>query len=418
MVPSCPSRAGGEGTAGSGWRVDVWLLAAGTFLTMVSFSMVLPFLPLYLREMGVRSGVETWSGLIYGASFLSGGLMAPVWGSLGDRVGQKAMVLRSGVGIALAHVLMSRAASPEQLLLLRVLNGLLGGFLPAANALVVAIVPAAEVGGALSLLQVASGAGTIAGPLFGGALADGVGIRGTFLAAAAVMGLSTALVAAFVRAGGRPPAAAARERREGLGTLLAGRPLQAALLLVFAVQAASMAVQPVIALLVARLDDAAVSLQAGAVFSAAGLASLVGTPAFSALARRRGPWLSIALAGGGLAMGLQGLAASVAQLGAARFAFGLFQGGASVLGNVLVAGAVAPARRGSAFGLASSAWMLGSVVGPVVGGAAASLLGLRGPFWVAAGLLLALAAWARGAGFDRPRGGQDRSVTEVHLPRS
>ena len=104
MTAPCPPPS--VGTAG--WRRDVWFLAAGVFLTIVSFSMVLPFLPLYLKEMGVTRGVETWAGLIYGASFLSGGLMAPVWGSLGDRFGQKAMVLRSGVAIALVKRGMAR----------------------------------------------------------------------------------------------------------------------------------------------------------------------------------------------------------------------------------------------------------------------------------------------------------------------
>lgn len=373
------------------WRRNLRILAATVFLTMVSFSMVLPFLPLYLKEMGVTRGIETWSGLIYGASFLSGGIMAPVWGVLGDRFGQKAMLLRAGASIAAVNALMALAATPGQLVFLRLLNGLLGGFLPASNALVTASVPAGEVGSALSVIQVATSAGAIAGPLVGGLLADALGMRETFLCASAAMAATTLLVAAFVAAPAR--AAAVGAGGGGSAFSLLGRPaLRNALLVVFTVQLGASAVQPVLALLVERMAAGAASFQSGAVFSAASLAGLAGTPAFAALARSRAParLLAVAAGGAGLTTILQGLSASVLQLSAARLGFGFFQGGAAVLGNTLVAGAVPPERQGGAFGLASSAWMLGAVAGPVAGGLAASAWGLSGPFWLAGAVLVAL----------------------------
>lgn len=375
------------------WRRNLRILAATVFLTMVSFSMVLPFLPLYLKEMGVTRGIETWSGLIYGASFLSGGIMAPVWGVLGDRFGQKAMLLRAGASIAAVNALMALAATPGQLVFLRLLNGLLGGFLPASNALVTASVPAGEVGSALSVIQVATSAGAIAGPLVGGFLADALGMRETFLCASAAMAATTLLVAAFVAAPARAAAAGGGGGGGGSAFALLGRPaLRNALLVVFTVQLGASAVQPVLALLVERMAAGAASFQSGAVFSAAALAGLAGTPAFAALARGRAParLLAVAAGGAGLTTILQGLSASVLQLSAARLGFGFFQGGAAVLGNTLVAGAVPPERQGGAFGLASSAWMLGAVAGPVAGGLAASAWGLSGPFWLAGAVLVAL----------------------------
>lgn len=423
MPPRSPAggarRRSGESAAGplEQWRKNVYILAAADFLTMVSFSMVLPFLPLYLKEMGGVRQVEVWAGLIYGASFLTGSLMAPVWGALGDRFGQKAMVLRSGVSITGVTALMALVGSPFQLLVLRLLSGSLGGFLPASNTLAATAAPLSEVGYSLSLLQAGAAAGNIAGPILGGLLADSVGMRPTFLAASGVMAAATALVAAFIRADPRPAAPA--PHGDGfsarLRSLWSSGPVRAILILIFLVQVGSAAVQPVIALLIEQMSGAgggAVSVKAGLVFSAAGFATVLGTPAFAALGRRRrlAPLLAGAVGGAGLASALQGLAGSTAHLAAARFGFGLFQGGASTLTNALVARFVDPALHGGAYGLASSAWMLGTVIGSVAGGAAGSALGLRAPFWAAGLLLLVLAAWAGMGGLPAAAPGKDKEV--------
>lgn len=395
----------------TGWRKNVYVLAAADFLAIASFTMFLPFLPLYLREMGVRQHLETWAGAIFGASFLAGGLMSPVWGALGDRFGHRAMVVRSGVSITVVHALMGLASSPLHLLGLRMLNGLLGGFLPASNALVAATVPSHRVGEALGALQVAVAAGGIVGPLLGGVVADAVGMRETFWAAAAVMGLATALVFALVRAEVQKAGEAAQP---GLVAALAGVArapgVAAVLAAIFLTQVGATAVQPVIALVVEGMGGGGVSVRAGTVFAAAGLAMALGTPLWSRTgAGRAGVLLGAALAGAGATTLLQGMAQSAAALAASRFGFGFFQAGASQLSNAILARLVGDGARGSAFGLASAIWMLGAVAGPLLGGLAAGRLGLRGPFWLAAVLLLAAAAWLlRGAPFPAARRGAGR----------
>ncbi len=290
---------------------------------------------------------------------------------------------------------MGLAASPLHLLALRLVNGLLGGFLPASNALVAATVPSARVGEALGALQVAVAAGGIVGPLVGGVVADAVGMRETFWAAAAVMALATILVYLLVRVEvQRAPATSG----PGVVARLAGVArlpgVAAVLAAVFLTQIGATAVQPVIALVVEGMGGGGVSLRAGTVFAAAGLAMALGTPLWSRTgAATAGRWLGAALAGAGVTSLLQGLAGSAAQMAVARFGFGFFQAGASQLANAILARLVGDGQRGSAFGLASAIWMLGAVAGPVLGGLAAGRLGLRGPFWLAALLLVAAAAW-------------------------
>lgn len=393
------------------WRRNVYALATADFLTIISFTMFLPFLPLYLKEMGVRTSLTAWAGIIFGASFLAGGLMTPVWGALGDRYGHRAMVLRSGMGITIVHVLLGLAANPVQLLLLRLLNGLVGGFLPASQALVAATVPGAQVGRALGLVQMSVAAGGIGGPLLGGVLAEAIGMRETIFAAAVVMALATAIAWGIREEARRPETAVRRPGlAAGVRALLAVPDVRTVLAVVFFAQVGSTAAQPVISLLVEGMVDGPVSSLAGVVFAAAGVATVLATPFWSRLGERLAlqQVLVFAMVGAGFATLLQGLTGSPAALGLARFGFGLFQAGASQAGNTLLAAAVGREQRGGAFGLSSSVWMLGAVAGPVMGGLSAGPLGLTGPFWVAGVLYLLTGLWLL-----RARGGSRPSPTQV-----
>lgn len=396
------------------WRLNLYALVMAVFLIMCSFSMVLPFLPQYLKGMGVNAHLETWSGLILGASFFAGAIMSPVWGALGDRYGQKSMVIRSGVSIAVVNLLMALASTPYHLLVLRVLNGLLGGFMPASQALVAAMVPDREMAFALGLVQVSVAAGGISGPVIGGAFADTIGMRLTFVAASLMVGLATLIVVVLIRPPRRPKmrladgghAAAGCGLFDGLAPALSGvlpalaglmrRPgVRQVLAVVLVTQVTAMSVQPVMALIIEGMARKSVSLLTGVVLSAAGLATLIATPLWTRLSHRFGPDLVIwtGLLGAGFTTVWQGVAASAAGMGAARFWFGFFHCGASQMTNVVLARVAGAGLRGSAYGLASSVWMLGGVVGPAIGGLLASLYGLRAPFWFNALLLALTALW-------------------------
>ena len=134
------------------WKKNVMVFFVAFFIIDVTYSMVMPFLPLFLeRDLGVTSAAEVklWNGLIYGASYLTMILFGPLWGWLGDKYGRKSMVLRSGIGLTISMFLMTYATNAWQLLLLRLLNGALSGYFPAANAMTAASAPPDKVGSAL-----------------------------------------------------------------------------------------------------------------------------------------------------------------------------------------------------------------------------------------------------------------------------
>ncbi|MGF6697172.1 hypothetical protein OKW38_001784 [Paraburkholderia sp. MM5496-R1] len=110
------------------WRRNLVVCVIGSFTTLVSLSMLLPFLPLYVRQLGVSSpsAVIQWSGIAFGATFLGTALTAPLWGRLADRFGRKPMLVRAAIGMALVMSLIGVAHNVYELVALRLIAGLVG----------------------------------------------------------------------------------------------------------------------------------------------------------------------------------------------------------------------------------------------------------------------------------------------------
>lgn len=169
----------------------------------------MPFLPLYVEELGVEghAAIVQWSGIAYGATFLAAALVAPLWGA-GDRYGRKTMLVRASLGMAVAMSLTGLAQNIWQLVLLRVLIGFAGGYSSGSTILVAMQTPKNRSGWALGTLSAGIMAGNLVGPLVGGALPPLIGIRNTFLLAGAVIFVSFLATVLFVKEAPHPAAAA------------------------------------------------------------------------------------------------------------------------------------------------------------------------------------------------------------------
>src|SRR3954447_1186133 len=135
------------------WKRNLWVLCFGVFFTSASFSMVIPFLPIFLLQIGVHEHTEMWSGLLFGSSFFAGALASPFWGSVADKYGRKPMIIRAGLALFIIYTLMAFVTNPYEILVLRILQGLLSGFVPGAIALIGTNTPNDKVGYALSLVS-------------------------------------------------------------------------------------------------------------------------------------------------------------------------------------------------------------------------------------------------------------------------
>ncbi|MDX6567022.1 MAG: hypothetical protein QOE10_2684, partial [Gaiellales bacterium] len=174
------------------WRSNLVVCLLGSFSTIVAMTMLLPYLPLYVEHLGVHghAAIERWSGIAYAATFLTAALTAPLWGRLGDRYGRKPMLLRASLGMAIAMSLIGLAQNVEQLVLLRLLTGVLGGYSSGSMILVAAQTPRERSAWALGVLSTGVLAGTVVGPLVGGVAPELVGVRTSFLVAGGVIFLA------------------------------------------------------------------------------------------------------------------------------------------------------------------------------------------------------------------------------------
>ncbi len=182
------------------WKRNLVLIWLGQFLTMLGMSAIVPFLPLFIKELGVTNTevVANWSGWIFGAPFIVSFFLTPVWGTIGDRFGRKIVAGRAILGLGVAQLLIGFAPSIEFLLLGRLFQGALSGFTPDAMALVVSTSPKEKTGYSLGLLQTAQAAGTVIGPFVGGFLADMFGNRNVFFMVSALLLINGILFLIFV----------------------------------------------------------------------------------------------------------------------------------------------------------------------------------------------------------------------------
>ena len=140
-------------SGGPPWQRTLYACWVAQFLSIVGFSFVMPFIPFYVRFLGVdtEAKVAIWSGLLVTASGLMGAVFAPIWGGLADRYGRKMMVQRAMFGGAVVMALSGFAADVQQLLVLRLVQGALTGTVVASTTLVAAITPKNRMGFSLDL---------------------------------------------------------------------------------------------------------------------------------------------------------------------------------------------------------------------------------------------------------------------------
>jgi DHA1 family multidrug resistance protein-like MFS transporter len=386
------------------WQRNIYAIWSAQFLAMVGLTLIVPFLPLYLRELGVRdiADVERWSGFLFAAPFLVQTLAAPLWGVLGDRYVRKMMVLRAMVGIGVTNMLSAAVGYVGQLVLLRAVQGGVSGFVAAGNALVTAAIPPDRMGAALGLLQTSLTAGGIIGPLIGGALGDLVGYRNVFL----ITGATCFAAAAVVLVGAREEMAPARVRAAGPGVwanlayFFQSPALRTTGMLLCTSQVAVMSIEPIFSVYVStlRVPPERVATVAGVLFSVAGLTSMLGAPLWGRAADRAGESrvLALTLAGAAVAYLAQTWAGTAWEVFVFRAALGFFTGGMLPPLYAIVARSTPPERLGGIMGLTSSTIMLGSMIGPLLGGLLSAAVGIRWVFVLAAAVLAISATGARG----------------------
>ena len=370
--------------------VAVWILTIGMSLLAICYTMIIPFLPVYLLELGVeQEQLAIWSGLSFSISFFIAAIMAPVWGRLADQHGKKLMAIRAGILIGLSYLWSAFVQDEYQFLLVRAFQGFANGFMPAAMTMVSLSVPKERVGTAMGIFQMGLVLGNTVGPLTGGLTELAVGMRPVFMVAGVTLFIVTAAIAIFVKEPQMESEAPVKTTSfsEDLQAAKQNKILLHILGLYFLVQAVMLMLQPIVAIYVGELKGSmeGAAMLAGSILSGGGVMGMIMTNVWAAYGQRRGYFrvISYGLLGTGTVLLLQSLPFGLWWFGALQLLIGVFIVGIfPSLGSAMTVN-TDPSVRGRVFGLATTSQQLGNMIGPLFASIVATYWGTSYVFLVA-----------------------------------
>lgn len=383
------------------WKRTVYISLICVFCTSFGVSQLGPILPLYFHDLGVNTpeGMSLWSGLATGITFLIVCLAAPFWGRLADRKGRKITLIRSSFGMALCNVLIAFQTTPEGVVLIRLIQGLVSGFYSASITLIASESPLEKTGWALGLLASANLAGSLIGPLLGGYIADTVGIRNDFIIVGLLMGLAGLLATAFIHENYIPKPNIEKLSISKLKEQIPEFSSIVALCVASFIYAICiMSLQPVISVYIKGIvpsNTENLAFIAGSVFSAMGIAQLMSSSPLGKLVDKVGPRkvLVVSLIYVGLFNIPQAYVTDVYQLALIRFLQGFGLGGMLPALNTYLSSKTPREFTGQVFSYNQSCLFFGYFLGAIGGSSLMALLGFTTLFWVSGGLFILSALW-------------------------
>lgn len=373
------------------WVVTLTILVASAFLMDMSFTMITPFLPVYLSsELGAKaSEVDMWSGAVFAVTFFVSGLLGPVWGVLADRKSRKLMALRASIGLTISYALCGIVQTPMQLFAARFFQGLCAGLYPALLALLAASIPARKTGLSMGLMQGGMTVGAVVGPFVGGVLADYFGMRESFFVASVALGLISLLIGFCIK---EKPRTVKVTSRNWFDWSVLRQPAIFKMLIACAVIHASLfSAQPILPLYIAQLQGSMdnIMMLSGTIFSVCAISIMIASPILGAAGQRFGflKVLSCSLFFAGLLISAQVLGRTPFEFGVWRFIAGFAIAGRIPLVNSIISTECPPDKKGEVFGFNFLTGHAGMALGPFAAGALSGWFGYQAVI-VASGLIL------------------------------
>ena len=379
------------------WKIVLALLVSFALLMSSSYTMLIPFLPIYLdKELGAsRESLSMWSGLVFAISFAISAFAAPLWGKLSDKMGKKPMIIRSSVLIAVTYFFAGIVTTPFELFLVRAFQGVAAGLWPACLVMLSAYAPKKKLGFAMGLMQSANITGSILGPLLGGILATSFGMRNSFFIGAVALSLISITTILFIK---EPPKQEStdpvNQKAPGYLSLLKDKNLLILLFVVGFTNFVIMQIQPIVALYVEKLNQSShdVMILSGLVLSLGGFAGAIAAPIWGKAGQKHGFYktLTLSLIVAGSLIAMQGLPNVLWLFALMQFVCGLAFSGIFPSANSILVLFTPSNIRGTGFGLLFSAQMVGGAIGPIIGGFLVTFLSFNSVYFASGSVLVVL----------------------------
>lgn len=387
----------------AGWRRSFATLWLGSFITGLGYSMTMPFISLYISDLGHynHQQINLFSGLAFAMTFIAQAIVSPYWGNLADRKGRKLMCMRASGVMALTIFLTGLAPNAIHIIIMRFIQGSFSGYINNATALIAGETPHRRSGWVISQIITAGTAGNLVGPLLGGALSSLLTLfmggawpyRVAFFITGGLMLLVFLTTSVFVNERFTP---IAKAKMPSMRNLLAALPHLRLLILMFIttmiVQASNLSIDPIVSLYVKSMLPAgsSVALIAGIVAAAPGLGTLLAASKMGHTMDTVGPLkvLKWGLFIGFLLFIPMALTHSPGILAVLRFALGVASAGMMPAAQTVLTLQTPPSSFGRIFSYNQSFQSLGAVLGSLMGSALSGFISYAMVFWVTGLILL------------------------------
>ena len=357
------------------WRRNLAALMGASFIGFAGFTLVMPFLPLYIAQLGERDvgAIASWTGVSLGITPAITAVLAPVWGRLADRVGRKFLVARSLVSFIVIMGAMAYVTHPWQLLALRAVQGLFAGYGALCLTMAADSAPPEKVAQSIGMVQTAQRLGPAVGPILGGIVAGLVGLRSAFLVTACFYAVALVqLLVLYKEPGTHAATAERRPSRVTFRSVLAFENFVLLMLVIFGFQFVDRSLGPILPLYVAALGAPphSVPLLSGVVFSVLACGAAVGHHFGARLMQRRTArsLISRSALAAAFAVAAFAIVPGAWTLAAAACLFGVAVGAAMTAAYTAAAAVMPSSLRGAGFGLLTSASLVGVAASPMVSG--------------------------------------------------
>ena len=371
------------------WKENLRVAWFGSFLTGASISLVVPFMPIFVEQLGIEQDqVAFYAGLAISVSAVSAALVSPIWGILADKYGRKPMMIRAGLAMTITMGVLAFVPNIYWLIFLRLLNGVFTGFVPNATALIASQVPKDKSGYALGTLSTGVVAGTLTGPFVGGLVAEIFGIRNVFLLIGGFLFLAALLTIFFIKEDFQPIAKEkAIPTKELFASIKHSHLLISLFLTTFVIQFSAQSIGPILALYVRDLgQNENLLFVSGLIVSSMGFSSMMSAGVMGKLGDKLGNHRLLILAQmySVIIYLLCASATSPLELGLYRFLFGLGTGALIPGINALLSKMTPKAGISRIFAFNQVFFYLGGVVGPMTGSAVVGQYGYHSVFYATA----------------------------------
>ncbi|MCZ3622437.1 MFS transporter [Lactobacillus mulieris] len=393
----------GTSNLSKNWHRSFYTLWLGSFITGMGYSMTMPFISLFISDLGSYSKLEInlYSGLAFAMTFIAQAIVSPFWGSLADQKGRRLMCMRASGVMALTITLTGLAPNAIYIVIMRFIQGSFSGYINNATALMAGETPHERSGWVMSQMMTAGTAGNLVGPLLGGALSSffgnllggAWGYRIPFFITGFLMFMVFLGTTFFVKEHFTP---VSREKMKPMQEIMASLPsiqlIVAMFITTMLVQSATMSIDPIVSLYVKSMMPGSknVALIAGIVAATPGLGTMVAASKIGHKMDEIGPLkvLRLGLIIGAILFAPMAVTNSPWVLAGLRFLLGIASAAMMPAAQTVLTLNTPSESFGRIFSYNQSFQAIGAVLGSLLGSGISGFANYEAVFWVTGFTLL------------------------------